>query len=452
VGLEYVGESLLAQGFPVVVVDLPFHNDWKKAIREGLGEPLAVGISVRNLDDCSMVSKRSFIPWLEEVVSYIKGLTEAPVILGGVGFSTSPYQVMERLGAHYGIWGDGEEAVVLIARKLSRGETITPIPGLIYHGRKGLKGNGRAKANLSHFPPPRRQLFDNFRYEREGGMVGVETKRGCSQGCIYCADPVAKGRRIRLRPPDSIVTEILDLLHQGVSWLHLCDSEFNLPPEHAKAICNALIEQGIADRVCWYCYCSPVPFDRELGQLMKRAGCAGINFGVDSLDKGQLSRLGRQHCPEDVANLVEILHNEGLNFMFDLLLGAPGESEETVKATINLIRRLQVPLVGVAVGVRVYPGTPLGKLMAQGLLNEGLSPQGIKDLTQPLFYISPKLGSAPFELIRQLVEGDRRFLLLSLPGEEAAYNYADDDSLCSAIEQGARGAYWDILRKQVLNI
>jgi len=123
-----------------------------------------------------------------------------------------------------------------------------------------------------------------------------------------------------------------------------------------------------------------------------------------------------------------------------------------VKATINLIRRLQVPLVGVAVGVRVYPGTPLGKLMAQGLLNEGLSPQGIKDLTQPLFYISPKLGSAPFELIRQLVEGDRRFLLLSLPGEEAAYNYADDDSLCSAIEQGARGAYWDILRKQVLNI
>jgi hypothetical protein len=60
------------------------------------------------------------------------------------------------------------------------------------------------------------------------------------------------------------------LLKIGVDHFHFCDSEFNLPLTHAKEICRAITSHRLNDRLRWYCYCSPVPFDRELARLMKR--------------------------------------------------------------------------------------------------------------------------------------------------------------------------------------
>lgn len=132
--------------------------------------------------------------------------------------------------------------------------------------------------------------------------------------------------------------------------------------------------KGLGDKVRWYCYCSPVPFDQELAVLMKGAGCTGINFGVDSLCDDQLQRLDRIHSSNDVRQLVRLLHREGLNYMFDLLIGGPGETIETVKITIDKTREFNTPLVGIAAGVRVYPDTPLGKAVADGFVKEGLDP------------------------------------------------------------------------------
>jgi len=278
-------------------------------------------------------------------------------------------------------------------------------------------------------------------------MVGVETKRGCAQQCIFCADPVARGSRVRLRPPLTVVAEFQDLLAQGVSWFHLCDSEFNLPIRHAKEVCQAVIHAGLGDRLRWYCYCSPVPFDHELARLMKRAGCAGINFGVDSLCDEQLSRLGRSHSTSDIRQLVHFLSEEGLNYMVDLLIGGPGEKEETVKTTIEQVRELDIPLAGIAAGVRVYPGTPLGKAIADGSIKGGLHPESGHAFYEPSFYLSPYIGNDASALIKELVAGDPRFLVLLSPEEAGSYNYADAEALCRMIKEGARGAYWDIIRR-----
>ena len=171
---------------------------------------------------------------------------------------------------------------------------------------------------------------------------------------------------------------------------------------------------------------------------MAKSGCAGINFGVDSLCDEQLKRLGRKHRLSHIESLVSVLRAEGLNFMFDLLLGGPGESEATVRATVNETERLDLPLVGIAVGVGVYPGTPLAK---QIIVDTAKYP------LQPVVYYSPDLGDDPIGLVRQCVGKNPRFLLLAGPGEEGSYNYADDDGLSRAINNGARGAYWDIIRK-----
>ncbi len=449
VGLEYLGETLIEAGVPVRVLDLPFETDWKASLARELkrDEPLAVGLTVRNTDDCCFASRKSFLPWIREIVTESKKFTKVPVFLGGVGFSTMPEVVLKATGADGGIDGDGEDAMLALAHCLMKDKGFTHLPNLVYWHNGDIVRNPRAEVDLRRLPPPRRRIFDNRRYEQLGAIVGIETKRGCSQRCIFCADPVAKGTRIRLRPPEIVVRELEDLQQQGVSWLHLCDSEFNLPLRHAKDVCRAIINKGLGDKVRWYCYCAPLPFDRELARLMKPAGCAGINFGVDSLCDDQLHRLGKIHSLKDVSQLIRLLHAERLNYMFDLLIGGPGETAETVEITINKAREFDVPLVGLATGVRVYPHTPLGKAIADGLVKEGLHPDTGEDPEQPFFYLSPSLGDDAVTVINQLVADEPRFLVLSAPAEKGSYNYADDEVLSQRIEQGARGAYWDIIRQ-----
>jgi radical SAM superfamily enzyme YgiQ (UPF0313 family) len=449
IGLEYVGEALIEAGVPVRLLDLSFETDWRAALQSELGrdEPLAVGLSVRNTDDCSFTSRKSFLPWIRDVVAEVKRLSQAFVLLGGVGFSVMPEAVLKFTAADAGVAGDGEEIAVALARRLLNGEDMAGLPNLVYWHEGNIVSNKREDADLQQLPLPRRRLFNNKKYEELGAMVGVETKRGCSQSCIFCADPVAKGSYIRLRPPAMVVKEFQDLFAQGVSWFHLCDSEFNLPMMHAKEVCRAMIDAGLGDKVRWYCYCSPTPFDRELAGLMKHAGCCGINFGVDSLCDEQLVRLGRDHSAEDIHRLVPILEKEGLNYMFDLIIGAPGETEDTLAATIKKVRELDIPLVGIATGVRIYPGTPLGKAIASGFDKKGVHPEGWHALDEPIFYLSPYLGSNALALIGKLVAGDPRFLFLASPAEQGSYNYADAEALCQMIKDGARGAYWDIISR-----
>lgn len=248
-------------------------------------------------------------------------------------------------------------------------------------------------------------------------------------------------------PPEIVIKELRDLVDQGITWIYLGDSEFNLPVTHAKDICRAIIQSSLGNKLKWYCYCSPAPFDRELVRLMRRAGCQGVNFGVDSLCDDQLSRLGRSHSLNDVRHLVHLLHDEGFNYMFDLLAGGPGETEVTIKTTIERVKELNVPLAGIAYGIRVYPGTLLGRAIAEGSVKGGLY-SGTGDAPhQPVFYLSPLLNGDIAALINHLVAGDPRFLVLAAPADEGSYNYADDEMLGELIRQGARGAYWDILQK-----
>jgi len=449
VGLEYVGEALVEANVPVQVLDLAFETDWKAALATRLKniEPLAVGLSVRNTDDSSFATKKSFLPWISEVVTEVRRLTQALVLLGGVGFSTMPEVIIRVTQADAGITGDGEEVVVALTRCLINGEDFSHLPNIVYWRGGNIVSNPKSNVDLQRLPNPRRRLFDNKRYEQRGAIVGIETKRGCSQQCIFCADPVAKGSTVRLRPPLKVVEEFWDLLAQGVSWFHLCDSEFNLPIAHAKDVCYAVIQAGLGDKIRWYTYCSPIPFDQELANLMKHAGCAGINFGVDSLCDEQLSRLGRGHSTNDILQLVHLLKEEGLNYMFDLLIGGPGETGETVRVTVDKVRQLNIPLAGIAAGIRVYPGTPLGQAIADGFIKEGLYPTPGGGFNEPLFYLSPYLGSDASALISELVAGDQRFLVLLSPAEEGSYNYAGDEALCQLIREGARGAYWDIISR-----
>ena len=445
IGLEYVGEYLISSGTKVTVVDLSWEPNFRMAISRAISreQPLAVGIGFRNLDDCSSVTRTSFLAWLRQLVAEVKSQTASPVILGGIGFSIAPDAILRETEADFGIVGDGEDAIATLLRCLQRNEDLDRVPNLLFRQGQEIRRNHRAFVDLQNTPTPRRRLFDNPRYQAEGGMVGIETKRGCPEKCIYCADPLSKGMALRFRKPESVAAELGNLVEQGVRWFHICDSEFNISSDHAKKVCRAIIDARLGGRIHWYAYCAPIPFDEELARLMVESGCEGINFGVDSLNDSVLERLGRRHRLRDIEQLVSILRNVGINFIIDLLLGGVGETEETLRATRYESHRLDLPLMGAAEGLRVYPGTPLWHQLEQSRQLEYTA----SDLLDPRFYFSPALGDNPTAVIREVLADDPRFLLLDRDGHERNYNYVGDNRLCQAIAEGARGAYWDIIRQ-----
>lgn len=453
IALDYVGAALEAEGWEPRLLDLTWAEDAEAAVRAHLREhdPILVGLTLRNVDDCYLASQYSCLPHAREMVATLRRHTEAPIVVGGCGFSVMPGPLVGELGADYGIAGEGEEALCRLARALSRGEDPGSIPGLAFRDGDEVRCNQPQAADLAAMPLSRRGLVDNARYWREGGQGGFETKRGCDRACIYCADPVAKGRRVRLRRPDEVAQEVANLAAQGVVHLHTCDSEFNVPREHAMAVCEGMIEKGLGDRVRWWAYCVPDTFDDELGAKMVRAGCAGINFGADHGSDEQLARLGRNHRVADLERVARVCRERGIVSMFDLLFGAPGETREGVRVTIELMKRLEPSRVGISAGVRLYPDTPLAARVIRGPLPEqpGLAGQleGNEDLTRPVFYIAPELGPELSAHIGELVDGDPRFFCPDPDADLTDYNYRENPTLTNAIRAGHRGAYWDILRR-----
>jgi len=452
IALDYLGHALKKKGYDVDLLDVSFSSDMDADLSRYFSDksPVAVGITVRNVDDSYYLSQDFFIPKIKNWVEKIRRLTNAPIVLGGIGFSIVPVQVLEYSGADFGIKGEGEFSFPELVEKIVKGMDYSYIPGLIYKSEGGIISNPGKFVDLDLLSDCKREFVDNERYFREGGMGSIETKRGCEENCIYCPEPFAKGRKYRLRQPEHIVDEIQCLFQRGITHFHTCDSEFNLPDDHAEMICREIIKRELGGKIHWYAYASPVPFSEDLMCLMKKAGCAGINFGVDSGSDTILANLGRKHRKKDVSTLAELCQKYDMTYMYDLLLGGPGETRETLKETIELMKEVQPSRVGVSMGIRIYPQTALGKAVQRNGVSENNpdlygSVQNNDEFFRPVFYISSSIGAEIHSYVSELVDGDNRFFVGSQEDITENYNYNNNSTLVEATQNGARGAFWDIL-------
>jgi radical SAM superfamily enzyme YgiQ (UPF0313 family) len=488
VGLDYLAGAARQAGVQTEIVDLCLAGDSAAALRQALAGRAVdlVGVSFRNLDDCFWPSAAWFVPLLEETVASVRAETDAPVVLGGTGYSIFPERILEVAGADFGVRGDGEQALVMLLSELAGRRNFQRVPGLVW------RQDGRVRSNAPAWPeavslPVARDAVDNRTYFRLGGQLGLETKRGCDRACVFCVDPLAKGTALRVRRPAEVADEVESLLRQGADVLHLCDSEFNIPRTHALAVCRELVRRRLGGRVRWYTYMAATPFDAELASAMRRAGCVGINFTAPALCPTMLAAYRQVHTCEDLAQAVRLCRQNGITVMLDAMLAGPGETPRTVREGIEFAKAVNPDCVGVGVGVRLGPGLKITDMVAQEApleVNPGIRRHydGPIDLLRPTFYISPALGESPAALVRDAIAGDRRFFEPAddlsdqprqsglappppgptdpgtppadgqKPADQRGYNYNDNQPLVQAIAAGARGAYWDILRRLRLGV
>ena len=406
-GLAYIAKVLREDGHPIEIVDLCFSQEVSADLKSTLHrfQPNLIGISLRNLDNLTYPTSLSYLKGVEEVIGICRQFTSSRLVIGGSGYSLAPKELLQHLDVDFGIVGEGEEIFLQLVRSLEKGDPVSPSPCLLIKEKPfppWVEG-----ARIFPIRSPDRSFFETRRYLEEGGMGNIQTKRGCPFSCIYCTYPLLEGKKVRLRKTDEVVEEIQRLVEEGVDYIYFVDDIFNYPPSYAEALCREMVRRKV--NVKWSTFVNPGFLDEPLLQWMKEAGCDGIEFGTDSGSPRMLENYRKSFTQEDIIQASKICSKLMVNHCHYLLLGGPGEDEETIEESFHLMDQLDPTAVIAMLGIRIYPGTALEEIsISQGVIHPGLN------LIFPHFYISPALGGRLSKIVQEKALARKRWIVPGL--------------------------------------
>ncbi len=432
-GLAFLSGAIKRSPHQHHILDLCFVKDYGEALDHAVAEfqPQAIGLSLRNVDNVAYPGTESYLPFYQKVVSHLRQITSAPIILGGSGFSLMPEAILKYLQGDYGIVGEGEVALVRLLDHLERGHSPDPLPPILSaHSLQETQMRQPEQVPVQELPLPCREKFANTEYLRFGGMGNVQTKRGCMFSCVYCTYPLIEGRTVRLRPPEQVAEEARHLCHQGVDTFFVVDNIFNFPPHHARSICGEFLRRNL--KVSWSCYLHPEFVTKSLLSLMKEAGCTSVEFGVDAGSNFMLQRLGKSFTKVAVRRASELCHEAGLPFCHSLIFGGPGENRQTIQETFDLMAEVSPTAVIAMAGIRLFPGTTLAEIASrQDLILTD------ETMLKPTFYLAESVRPFILDLLHAHAEDNRHWIL---PGSQVNINTRLQEKLRRF---GLRGPLWE---------
>lgn len=431
IGLAYLAGPLQAAGHELAVLDLCFERDPETAIHEKLQSfhPALVVISLRNIDNVTWPASRSYLEGVRSIVARCRDCSTT--VVGGSGFSLMPLEVLTFLDADYGVVGEGEELLPRVAQLIEQGEKPVGLPGLLSRGCATFL----PPVPVEQIGTPQRTLFDVARYQREGGMANVQTKRGCPFACVYCTYPLLEGRRMRLRPVPEIIAELHALVAEcAVSYVYFVDDIFNYPPQFAEELCRAMIAEKLP--LNWSAFINPAFMTPGLLDLMLAAGCDAIEYGTESGSPAMLKNLGKSFNVEDIRSASLLCRQRQVDFAHYILFGGPGETRETVLESFELMDELQPTAVIAMTGIRIYPGTSLYRTaLAEGVISADTN------LLEPVFYISPLVRDELAELVTSQAVSRNNWVV---PGLEVNIS----DAMLDALRMfPVKGPLWKLVKR-----
>ncbi|MFC1814857.1 B12-binding domain-containing radical SAM protein [Thermodesulfobacteriota bacterium] len=373
----------------------------KKTVSEGRWD--IIGLSLRNIDSTYPVGDGDpglhyYLPDLMDYIDCATGSSKAgtPIVLGGTGFTMAPEVLLkDRPDNCYGVIGPGESSFPGLVEKLLNGASAEAITRTCEPSIGKLQNRALIREYLS-FP-----LSES--------TFGIRTKIGCGQHCGYCPYPIINGREQHFKKIN-IVLEELDLIRtinqQGDTpqpmQVMFADDIFNRPGGHAKDILKAMLDNGLI-LASWHAYLDPKNIDEEFMELVFqtngwRRPTNGKNsprtffFSID-IESGSATMLKHLQKPYTVSDLISAAEAfkrvakrykkrtdiAAINLGLHVLLGYPGECEETIKETCQLINAIKPAQIAFQLGVRVYPQTPLAQKTKGTLWHQEL------DLAKPVF-------------------------------------------------------------------
>ena len=396
-GAAYVATICRDNRHIVKTFDCNFKNDIKSELSFLLQDfqPQIICISMRNVDNTTIARPISFLPDYQLVMNICREVSDAKIILGGSGYSLFPQKFYDVLQPDYGVVGNAESSIIDLLVDIEQGNEIEKI----------LSGGNNQTAKKDIIID--RSFFDLQKYSKAGGLIGVQTQRGCVFKCAYCTYPFLEGYRLNTRSATKVVDELEYLKNTfGTKYFFIVDSVFNHSEKHVKEICREITNRKL--RIKWSAYLRPKFHDAEIFSIMKEAGCKSIELGTDALAEPTLQSMQKGFTIDDVHNFCERTRNVGIAFCHSLIFGAPGETKETVDTTVKNVQVTKPTAVLAFAGIRILPQTAL----AEYCLQSGYLKSEEEITIEPIFYIEPNLEKE--WILNKLIEIakiDRRWIV-----------------------------------------
>lgn len=233
------------------------------------------------------------------------------------------------------------ESVIANVIKNINNKDLKKIKGISYVENGSVISTEKAPLiDINSLPFPAYHLLPNLLPYHTGIMgpvfATVLTSRGCPFKCSFCAYSRAA---YRTREPESVVEELLWLKNKfGLKNFLFFDDLVSLKEGHMERICELMLEKKL--NLKWVCCTRANRVNREMLQLMKKAGCKEIAIGIESGSEKILKMVDKGVTLDDIRNCARLCRETGILFYAMTIVGLPEEDKNTIKETISFIREI----------------------------------------------------------------------------------------------------------------
>lgn len=186
--------------------------------------------------------------------------------------------------------------------------------------------------------------------------IAISTSRGCPGKCTFCTAPYFEGTHLRFQSADYVLKELKYFKENGIREIYFRDETFFVDKARDKKILHTLIEEKI--NLSWLANARIGLIDEEIIKLAHNAGCHTIKFGVESGNQELLNRMKKGYKKEKAIEIFDFCNKIGMKTHAHVMIGVPGETEETLNQTIDFVKRLNSTTATFGI-CTPYPGSPL---------------------------------------------------------------------------------------------
>jgi len=255
---------------------------------------------------------------------------------------------------------EGENTLLEIVNDLEAGRVFHNVLGITCRkGDKIIKNPDRPYIeNLDDLPFPAHHLFPLESFRKFGKVIfPVLASRGCVYWCDFCTAVRMFGRKYRMRSPKNVVDEI-EFLHTtyNADLFTFYDDAFTINQPRTAEICEEIKNRKL--KIKWDCETRVDIVTKELLLRMREAGCFAVWFGLESGSQQVIDAMGKGFSIAQTMRAFRWAKEVGLMTVAHVILGFPGETEETAWETVRLVKKVNPDDVGYYVATP-YPGTPM---------------------------------------------------------------------------------------------
>lgn len=270
-------------------------------------------------------------------------------VFGGFHPSAVPDDCLEEDAVDQVVVGEGEDAFF----KIISGET-TPIV------------RGESFSGLNEIFPDRTLIRNMRTVDLCESLVGkritsFQSVRVCPFRCSFCAERIVTGiyqkndNPVRERDPNHLLDEIQQTAREyRLDYFKFADATWNTSVEKVMAFCEEKIRRRFD--LPWEANVHASYADREMLKIMKAAGCALINVGVESGSQKILNDMKKGLSIKKVRQVFQWGREVGIERRGYFLLGMPNETEEDIRLTERFVEEVQPDVFGITI-LSPYPGT-----------------------------------------------------------------------------------------------